>query len=144
MKRLKRLSRRDLVGVFVTAIALIGTVAFLIQRRPEAVTARYIAAHIKDPDRCDGPDFQPLWNPELAAWRKRAIRSSNFACGTAGPVVQWARFRTSADLEAALHASSGAPEYVCRTNVDLVRLIGFARAIDEATCAALHGRQVAF
>lgn len=129
--------------MLVAAIALIGAMVFLMQRRPEAGTAGYIAAHIKDPDRCDAADFQPLWNPELAAWRKRAIRSANFVCGTAGPVVQWARFRTRADLEAALHAASGAPEYVCRTDLDLVRLIGFARVTDQATCTALHGQHIA-
>jgi hypothetical protein len=99
-----------------------------------------VAAHIKDPpDDCGSPDFSSLWTPELAAWKKRAEKSSNFACGDAGPVVQWARSRSSADLEAALRAASGAPAYVCRTDRELVRFTGFPRSSEDATCAALDG-----
>lgn len=142
MKRFLPRNRQDVVGAAVLLLMVIGGLIALDARRPDPGTAKYIADHVKDPpEGCPYPDFGPLWNPELAAWRRRAQRSSNFACGTAGPVVQWAHFRSPADLDAALRAATGAPEYVCRAKVDLVRLIGFSRSTDAATCAALHGRR---
>jgi hypothetical protein len=137
-----RIGRRDLVGAAVVFAVLVVAVVVVVAPRPAPGTARYVASHIKDPpDSCHSPDFSPLWNPDLSAWRTRAEKSSNFACGDAGPVVQWARFRSPADLEAALHATSGAPAYVCRTDVELVRFVGFPRSSEDASCAALHGRR---
>lgn len=141
MKRDLHLNRQGLVIVAAFLVALIGGLVVVEARRPDPGTAKYIADHVKDPpDNCGSPDFAPLWNPELAAWRRRAQRSSNFACGDAGPVVQWAHFRSAADLEAALRTTTGAPAYVCRAKADLVRLIGFSQSSDAATCKALHGR----
>jgi hypothetical protein len=123
---------------------LVAGVVFVVACRPDPGTARYVAAHVHDPtDDCGAPDFGALWDPELAAWRRRAEKSSSFACGAAGPVVQWARFRSIADLEAALRAVGGAPRYVCRTDrKELIRFIGFPASSEAATCGALHGHRV--
>lgn len=135
---------RNLRGALVVLVVAVAGIAFFVARRPDPGTARYVAAHVKDPpDDCGAPDFGPLWDPELAAWKRRAEKSSSFACGAAGPVVQWAKFRTTADLDAALRAAGGASRYVCRTDRDeLIRFIGFPPSSEDATCAALHGRRV--
>jgi hypothetical protein len=130
-----------MVGGLVIFVVAGGLLLIHEVRKLDPGTARYVAAHIKDPpDDCETPDFAPLWNPELAAWKRRSLRSSNFSCGGAGPVVQWAYFRSSADLEAALRASGDVSGYICRTDVELIRLIGFSRTSQTATCSALRGR----
>lgn len=136
MTRALPIHRPTVAAATAVLVVVIAGVLLVQARRPDPGTAKWVAGKVED---CHAPDYGPLFNEELSAWRAGAKRSSNFACGDAGPVVQWAHFRSKADLDAAFRAAPGAPKFVCRADRDLVRMIGFARSSELATCRALGG-----
>lgn len=126
---------------FVVVAAVIGAVLLINEiRKPDPGTAKWVASKVHDqPDDCDSPEIGPLRSTEVAAWRRTALRSATIGCGEAGPGILWARFRSPADLEAALRAAPKTEHFVCRTDADLAELIGFPPESESATCKALDG-----
>jgi hypothetical protein len=134
---------RNLRGAIFVLVVVVAALVFVESRRPDPGTAKWVASKVDDPpDDCGSPDVEPLQDRDEATWGTWAERSAVIHCGAAGPGLVWAHFRSTADRDTALRASSGRPDFVCRTDHDLVRMSGFPRESETATCEALDGHPV--